>query len=264
MSGVREALPIAVYDDGEGDPPFVFIHGLACDHTFWQPQVDDLKRDHRCLNLDLRGRGAAPATPPFDTTQAADDVAAAMRAYTTGPAIIVGHSLGGLVALLLNDRHPELVLGVVTGDSPIRVHRPGGFDEFVRRISEAGTREGLGALVEGFFTATTPEWVKGHARDVMLSCPTDVAAGELSNAGVFAERMGDLVREADKKPFMAIWAGQPLGDPEWLREGAGFVRQEPIPGAGHFFELEQAGITNALLRAFVDDVRRDPRLPVRG
>jgi pimeloyl-ACP methyl ester carboxylesterase len=42
-----------------------------------------------------------------------------------------------------------------------------------------------------------------------------------------------------------------------------FIRQEPVADSGHFFQLEQPAITNALLRAFLDDVERDPRLPPR-
>jgi pimeloyl-ACP methyl ester carboxylesterase len=59
---------------------------------------------------------------------------------------------------------------------------------------------------------------------------------------------------------MAIWSEKPLGDPAWLRDVTMFVRQEPVAGAGHFFQLEQPAITNALLRAFLDDIARDPRV----
>jgi pimeloyl-ACP methyl ester carboxylesterase len=72
--------------------------------------------------------------------------------------------------------------------------------------------------------------------------------------------MLELVRAADQKPFMAIWAGKPLGDPAWLRDQTTFVRQEPIAGTGHFFQLEQPAVTSALLRAFLEEAERDPRV----
>jgi pimeloyl-ACP methyl ester carboxylesterase len=72
--------------------------------------------------------------------------------------------------------------------------------------------------------------------------------------------MEDLIRAADRKPFMAFWAEEPRGDPRWLREITTFLRQEPMAGAGHFFQLEQPEVTNALLRAFIDDIERDPRI----
>ena len=118
---------IAYEERGHGGPPFVFIHGWACDRSFWRPQFDELSRDHRCVALDLRGRGDSPAVPPYDSTTAAADVAAVIQSLGLGAAILVGHSLGGLVALLVNDSHPELVQGIVLGDSPLTAAGRGGF-----------------------------------------------------------------------------------------------------------------------------------------
>lgn len=69
-----------------------------------------------------------------------------------------------------------------------------------------------------------------------------------------------LVKLADKKPFMVIWPERPAGDPSWLRDVTMFVRQEPVAGAQATPQVEQPAITNALMRAFLDDVRHDPRL----
>lgn len=249
------------YDDaGTGDPPWVFIHGWACDRSFWAPQFADLSRDHRCLAIDMRGRGETAPIPPFDTTTQADDVARVMQALGVRDAIVAGHSLGGLVALLLNDRHPDLVRGIVLGDSPLTAASGGGFAQTVRLIREAGSMAPAEPVVERFFVEGTPEAVKEKVRRTMLGCPVDVGAGMLHDAEVFTRRMGDLLRKADEKPFMAIWAARPLGNPERLREATRFLRQEPMGDAGHFFQLEQPDVTNALLRAFEDDVRRDPRV----
>ncbi len=250
-------VSLAAYESGTGGPPFVFIHGFACDHTFWEPQFDDLARDHRCLSLDLRGRGGSEAKGPYHTTQQADDVAAVMRALGFGPSIIVGHSLGGIVALLLNERHPDLVLGIVTGDSPINAKGLGA-GGMVKAIREAGGIEPARPLVERFWSETTSDAIKAHVREVMLDIPAEVAAGMLDEAP--DDRMADLMKLADKKPLMAIWAEGALGEPLWLREVAMYIRQEVVPGTGHFFQLEEPGMTNALLRAFLDDVARDPRI----
>lgn len=254
------------YDEaGAGGPSILFVHGWACDRRFWRPQFEDLSRDHRCVSLDLRGCGQSEARPPFDTTQAADDAAALIRALALGPAVVVGHSLGGLVALLLNDRHPATVLATVLGDSPLTSASGGGFAESVRRIEEAGSMEPMRAYLEqAFFTGASPAEVRQFALGRMMATPAEVAAGMLSNGDVFPRRMGELLRQADQKPLMAIWAAKPLGNPERLRETLMFVRQEPIAEAGHFFQLEQPGVTTALLRAFLDDVARDPRLRAMG
>lgn len=251
---------LAVFDAGAGDPPFVFVHGLANDHTVWQPQFDDLSRDHRCVAVDLRGCGASDAVPPFDTAQAADDVAAIVRTLGLGPAIVVGHGSGGLVALMMNDRHPDTVRGIVLGDATLSSASGGGWPELERRIRDDGTLVAFGPLIDGFFADGTSPELRERIRAMVLATPAEVAAGMLSNSEELRTRMGELLREADQKPLMAIWSQAPRGNPERLRETLFFIRQEPIADTGHFFQLERPAVTNALLRAFVDDVERDPRV----
>ena len=254
---VAELGPASIaYDDaGSGSPTFVFVHGWACDRTFWRPQFEDLSRDHRCIAVDLRARGESTGPAPYDVTTAADDVAALVEHLGAGPAIVVGHSLGGIVALLLNERHPELVLGTVLGDSPLS-----GAENFSRAVEAVRVGGVSPNMIESFFVPSTPPHVREHVESVMLNAPAEVAAGMLDASDAYASRIDDLLKLADQKPLMAIWASKPLGDPAHLRDVTMFIRQEPIPGTGHFFQLEKPAITNALLRAFLDDVDRDPRL----
>jgi pimeloyl-ACP methyl ester carboxylesterase len=247
-------------DTGTGGPPLVFVHGLCCDRHAWAPQVADLSRDHRCIAMDLRGRGETPAEPPFGIEQAARDIAELIDALEAGPAVIVGHSLGGITALVLNELRPDLVVGIVTGDSPIAEPRGDITAPLIQRIRTLGTREGLRPLVDSFFTPESPPAAREYAERVMYSCPPEVAAGMLEDAPGVLGRLPRLIEAADAKPFMAIWAERPLGDPAWLRSVTRFARQEPLPGTGHFFQLEQPERTVALLRAFLDDVANDPRI----
>lgn len=251
-------------EKGSGAPGFLFVHGYACDGTAWLPQLEDLSRDHRCVSVDLRGRGESEAKPPYGVTQQADDVAAIIEVLGIAPAIVVGHSLGGLVALVLNARRPELVLGVVCGDSPLREGMLRGASKTEAAILESGTMDAMKPTVERFWAESTPEALRDEIRAMMLGCPPEVGAGMLSEVEALAAELPALLKEADKKPFMAIWPQRPAGDPTWLRDVTTFLRQEPIAGTGHFFQLEQPAITNALLRAFLDDVERDPRLARRG
>lgn len=253
---------IAYGEKGQGAPSFVFVHGWACDRTFWQPQFDDLSRDHRCLNVDLRGRGESSLTPPYHTTQAADDVAALMEQLDFGPSIIVGHSLGGIVTLLFNDRYPDRVLATVLGDSPVNPGVGPRLAGVAKLIREAGTLDPAMAIVNSLYVEATPIEVWTATRGVILDCPPEVAAGMFENTEPLTGQMDRLVKAVDRKPCMMLWRDVPAGDPEYIRDLTMFVRQEPMAGAGHFFQLEQPEVTNALIRAFMDDVRRDPRVTV--
>jgi pimeloyl-ACP methyl ester carboxylesterase len=256
---------LAYEERGTGLPTFLFIPGGACDHTAWQPQFDDLSRDHRCVTFDRRGTGGSAATPPFTLAQEVDDAAALAAALGIERVIAVGHSLGGLTALLLNERLAETVVGVVTGDTPLSpngVH-PGEAAALVRSAPDTSV------LVERFTSPTTSPEAIAAIRATLGTASPGPAADFIESCEVDGVRVQELVREADRKPFMALWPAGPggegprAGDPPWLRDIAMFIRQEPVADSGHFFQLEQPAITNALLRAFLDDVERDPRLPPR-
>ena len=247
-------------EGGAGVPAFVFVHGWAGDRSFWQPQFENLSRDFRCLSLDLRGCGESPADPPYHLTQAADDIAVAVEARGMGAAIVVGHDIGGLAALLANSRHGARVLGVVMADPPLDSAARGAMGGLAASIREAGSMAPARVFFERFFGEDADPALRETVEARMLACDPEVAAAQLTDDGYFARHLGALLQEADGKPFMALWGSRPLGDPERLRRITRFLRQEPVAGAGHFLQLERPAVTNALLRAFVDDVRRDPRI----
>ena len=254
---LANGLDFDVVEAGSGDPAIVFVHGLACDASAWAPQQADLSRDHRTIAINLRGRGDTPTVPPFGLEQQVLDIAAILDALGANDVMYMGHSLGGLAGLLLNETRPGLVRGIVVGDSPLR---EAGLNpaRLNAAISESGTTEPLRAAVESFFSDETQEPVRAHVREMMLSCAPEVVVGMLGE-GLSGDRMAELVRLADQKPFMAIWAERPAGEPSWLRDLTMFLRQEPVAGAGHFFQLERPEVTSALLRAFLEEASRDPR-----
>jgi pimeloyl-ACP methyl ester carboxylesterase len=98
-----------------GAPTLVLLHGLTgtADLT-WTPSYRDLVRFFSVVAPDLRGHGdGIPSGPAYRLEDCADDVAALARALEVKRAIVVGYSMGGVVAQLVWRRHPELVAGLV-------------------------------------------------------------------------------------------------------------------------------------------------------
>lgn len=93
--------------------PVVLIHGYAASAAQWRPVLPFLADRHPIVVPDLLGFGEAPTPPPPYTPERwADQVARLLDALALPRAVLVGHSLGGLVALTAALRHPERVAGL--------------------------------------------------------------------------------------------------------------------------------------------------------
>jgi lipase len=107
---------------GRGGPLVVAAHGITSSHLAWSLVGADLGRDFRFAAADLRGRGGSRnLPPPYGMAQHADDLAAIIQTLGGGPAIVVGHSMGGFAAVATARRHTELVrrLVLVDGGAPL-------------------------------------------------------------------------------------------------------------------------------------------------
>lgn len=116
VQGVR--LRVAVSGAG---PVIVLLHGLFMDHRTWDAVIDDLSREFKVVAPDLPGFGdsekPSPNRFPYDVDAFAEVVADLYAGLDLGRAAVVGHALGGAVAIALAARHPELVARLVLVDS---------------------------------------------------------------------------------------------------------------------------------------------------
>lgn len=103
---------------GSGENRLVFLHGLMGRGKNFATIAKKLGDDFTSLLVDLPNHGASPWTETFDYDQMADQVAHTLQAdfASAGPVNVVGHSMGGKVAMRLALRHPELVSKLVVLD----------------------------------------------------------------------------------------------------------------------------------------------------
>lgn len=114
----HDGVEIVYETRGRGDPALVFIHGWACNRQHWKNQVDVFDDEHRVIALDLAGHGqSGTARQRWDLPTLARDVQAVVEAEGLHEVILVGHSMGGPVALLAAAGMPERTVGVIGVDT---------------------------------------------------------------------------------------------------------------------------------------------------
>lgn len=105
-------VELAFEEHGQGIP-VIFLHGFPFDHTIWQPLVPLLQSDARLILPDLRGFGNSPVTEGvYSMRLLADDVLALMDRLSIDRAVLVGHSMGGYIALSFAQAYPNRLAGL--------------------------------------------------------------------------------------------------------------------------------------------------------
>lgn len=115
------SIELHVAEDGDPSaPPILLLHGITSFGGTWDWIVPALVERFRVLRLDFRGHGESDRAPgEYDPSGYLSDAVATLEHLAGGPCIVMGHSLGGAIAAVLAQRHPDLLRAVVLEDPPL-------------------------------------------------------------------------------------------------------------------------------------------------
>ena len=109
----------------EDGAPVVFLHGVSGSMQTYAWLPEEIAEGRRIVRVDLRGHGGSEhASGAYDIDSYGKDVASLLRETVGRPAVLVGHSLGGVVAWWVAQRHPELVAAAFLEDPPLYMGEP--------------------------------------------------------------------------------------------------------------------------------------------
>jgi pimeloyl-ACP methyl ester carboxylesterase len=245
-------------------PVVLFIQGVGVHGSGWRPQVDALAADFTCITFDNRGVGRSqPVGDPISVTGMADDACAILDGQDVGAAHVVGHSLGGLVALQVALAHRARVrsLSLLCTFASGRAAAP-----LTPRMLWLGTRARVGTRRmrrRGFLRLVLPPGVVAGP-DAIAAELADLFGHDLADqepvtgAQLAAMRASDLTARLGELaclPALVVSATHdPIAPPAAGRTiaagipGARFVQ---VADASHGLPITHAGTVNDLLRGHV-------------
>jgi len=238
--------------------PVVFLHGFPFDHTIWRPVVPFLPADAWLILPDLRGHGQSEApSGPYSMAMLADDVAAILGYLRVRKAILVGHSMGGYVALAYARTYPKYLAGLGLVASRADADTPEGRMARYKLVEEI-PEKGLSVLAEAMVPKLTSDAdLAAKLRNVIMDAKIDGVLGVLQG---MAERLDSSSLLADLKiPLMAVVGGQdkliPREQAQRLATFALGLRLVEVPGAGHMPMMESPESTAKAISRLMSEVK---------
>ncbi len=159
-----DGLSIACDVRGKGDTALVFLHGWGGDREYWKNQANAFATDYTVVTVDQAGHGASGKDRKVWTVDAlAGDVEAVVKDLKLKRVILVGHSMGGPVALLAAKRLPGTVVAVVGVDTlqDAEMKRP---EELIKSLT-TGLEKDFKGMVGGMFGAMLAEKSDAKLKD---------------------------------------------------------------------------------------------------
>lgn len=241
-------------DAGASNPrplTLLFLHGTAGSSADFEPQFDHFRKTMRVVTLDLRGHGqSARPGSGYAIEDFADDLERLVGELGLDRIVVVGHSLGGLIALELASRKPEYLAGIVMIDAAMLIPPPvaAALAPLLDAFRGPGYREALQGFAAQFFFAPTDDPDRRKTTLESLGrFPQETFVEIWEKQGAFD---AEAAARRAEVPGLYIHASVPvdLGRLENLYRGIQIGR---TVASGHYVQLEEPEQVNAMISAFL-------------
>ena len=247
------------YRAATANPPLVFLNALGSDLRIWQAVIAQLPPHIGTLSYDQRGHGLSDAPPgPYTLQGLAAELVGLLDHVAIARALLVGLSVGGMVAQQVAIRFPQRVAGLVLCDTGAKIGTAAYWTERADAVRTAGLAPLTDAILARWFSAdfatTYQAAYRGYA-NMLTRTPAEGYAATCD-----ALRDGDLRSEVAQiaVPTLVLCGEADLATPpalaQALADAIPHARFGLIKQAGHMPSLEQPTSVAAAIRRFWEGV----------
>ncbi len=231
---------------GQGQPALLFVHGAGGDHTIWGEQLRELAQDFSVAAVDLNGHGRSPARQGDGLHTYVEDVLAVLKALAL-PTVVVGHSMGGAIALTVGLERPQNLagLGLVGTGAKLTVHPQ------ILELCQTDFEHAIELVIRWAFAEQSPTELHERARHQMHRNGAATLFRDFSSCNAF-DVMARLSEIA--VPTLILCGREdkltPVKYSEYLQHHIPNAHLEIIERAGHMVMVEQPQAVTEALREF--------------
>lgn len=237
---------------GSGTPIYIFIHGGGADTSHLAPQFHYFSHHGTAINLDLRGYGKSDHPQQYGTIeQYADDVAELCHQLGVKKPIVVGHSMGGMVAVELAAKYSSIPSAIVLISSGVLFPKTALDDEtkVLRGLSSPNYRVVIQELIDQICLPC--DQFKSHIEETFFAVPQEQWISHFET--MFAwDKIAPSRVQACKLPILYIEdSGGCYSNLELFSKLCPQLIIGKVVGAGHFPTLEVPEQINNMIARFV-------------
>ncbi len=246
---------------GQGDPAIVLIHGWATDAHYWNAQIALLQARYTVVALDLAGHGGSTKSrTDWSMEKYGYDVATVVQRIPNQQVILVGHSMGGTVALEAARTLGDRVIGIIVVDALKSVGLPPLSPSQIQTRVAPFRTDFIGAVrkyvsEELFEKGADPLFVQKVAYDMSLEPPE---VGVPSLEALLGMDLKTVLADI-KVPVFAINSDLGATDDARIRKALPTFKSDVIPHSGHFLMMEVPNKFNPILLRDIDKIAHHTR-----
>ncbi len=246
----EDAATINVLERGAGEPVLVFLHYFGGSSETWTAVIDRLADSARCVAPDLRGFGESEAVGQYAMADYADDLEGMVEALGLTRYIVVGHSMGGKIALAFAMRQPAGLQSLILIAPSPPSHEPMPESERSRLLSTHGERAAAEETARKI--AVSPLTNVQFEQVVADNLRTSEAAWRAWLKYGSREDFAGSMDKITVPVLVIVGEADPVLPPRLIKEQvvsriAG-ARLVTVPGTGHLLPLENPEATAQLIR----------------